>query len=174
MMKDKNGFTLVELLAVIVVLAVILVIAGTSFTRIKRNANIEEAKKIEQSLTDLGPNIYSYEYITNNGAEEDDEATFMKKYNGLAKKDSFNISLDTLKGAGYLKNVSIKNPKNPSGNDVCNGYLKVTKGDDGPEFKGYICCPDLYKTVETGETNENNEYNCDDYNGDDDITLGDQ
>ena len=49
-MKNKNGFTLVELLAVIVVLGVIMAIAGTAVLGQRKKANIEVAKDMEKSI----------------------------------------------------------------------------------------------------------------------------
>lgn len=134
----KNGFTLVELLAVIVVLGIIMSIAGTAVLKQKKKANIEEAKRIEQTITDLGPNIYSYEYLVGN---KDDNNYFYKAYKSLSSDEqSIKISLAELKAAGYLKSETISNP---SGNGSCMGYLEVKKG---PEFKAYICCVNLYET----------------------------
>lgn len=133
----KNGFTLVELLAVIVVLGIIMSIAGTAVLKQKKKANIEEAKKIEQTITDLGANIYSYEYLV---GVKDSENYFYKSYKNLSDGSSIKISFDELKEAGYLKSETISNP---AGKGNCKGYLEVKKG---PEFKAYISCDNLYET----------------------------
>ena len=133
-MKNKNGFTLIELLAVIVVLAIIMVIAGSNLIGTKKEANIAEAKKIEKMIEDLGPGIYSNESIGNNW-------DLLENYK---TSEEAKISIDQLAEAGYLKSSTIKNP---SGNGNCEGYLEVTKTNEGPVFKAYICCPSLYKTV---------------------------
>lgn len=135
MKKTKTGFTLIELLAVIVILGIILVIAGSNFMNIRKNANIEEAKKLEKSLTDLGPNIYSHEYIS-----PDDDSNFTQKYENSTE---IKITLKELADAGYIKSATISNP---AGGGSCTGYLEVKKTNDGPEFKGNICCPNLYET----------------------------
>ena len=85
----NNGFTLVELLAVIVVLGVIMAIAGTAVLGQRRKTNIEEAKKIEQTIADLGPGIYSYE----SSVGSDDSDSFMQFFN---EGQPFKISQDTL------------------------------------------------------------------------------
>lgn len=163
MKKNKKGFTLVELLAVIVVLGIIMSIAGTAVLKQKKKANLDEARKLEKTIADLGANIYSYEYLVGvkdaksyceeinsnynenegkceNGNDDDSENYFYKSYKSLSDGSSIKISLDELKDAGYLKSDTISNP---AGKGNCEGYLEVKKG---PEFSGYICCNNLYET----------------------------
>lgn len=129
---NKKGFTLIELLAVIVVLAVIMSIASTQVLKQKKAANIEEAKQIEKSIKDLGPDIYmKYK-------------AFFSTYN-----TKYKVSVSALKD--YLKNTECDSNdtckiKNPSGGEACAAYLLVDTGDNGDMFKGYIDCGDLYKT----------------------------
>lgn len=137
MKKNKKGFTLVELLAVIVVLGIIMSIAGTAVLKQKKKANLEEAKKLEKTIADLGPSIYSYESMLEN---KDDNDYFYKSYKNLSDGSSIKISFAELKEAGYLKSETISNP---AGKGICEGYLEVKKG---PEFSGYICCNNLYET----------------------------
>lgn len=168
MKKNRKGFTLIELLAVIVVLGLIMTIAGTAILKQKKKANIEEAVKIEQSIKDLGPNIYSYEYLTGN---KTDANYFYSKYKSLGEGSSLKISLVKLNAAGYLKTGAVSNP---AGNGNCEGYLVVTKkssaevGRTEPEFKGYINCPNLYATGQCdGKSDEDckkSTYNNGDYN----------
>ena len=169
MKKNNKGFTLVELLAVIVILAIIMTIAGTNLLGTKKEANIEEAKKMEQMIEDLGPGIYTYEKL--NGVK-DKKSYCKKKYNvtydeannvclgtsDLAtdydnyfnQKKSYNkkISLEELYKAGYLKEVvkdgiDFKGLKNPSGGEACTGYLEVSDG--GKKYAARLSCPGLYK-----------------------------
>lgn len=132
---DKKGFTLIELLAVIVVLGVIMTIAGTAVLKQKKKANIEEAKKIEQTIADLGPGIYSYE-------KNQDNSAFMTAYNSGAP---FKISVSQLKKARYLKDVSDDKINNPAGGDGCTAYLIVDPNGE-KMFIGYVSCPNLYAT----------------------------
>ena len=84
-MKNKKGFTLVELLAVIVVLAVILVIAGTNVSKsiedTRNKAKFMAAKEIVEIAS-----AFMYE----NSLDE--------------------VSVTTLIGAGYLES-DVTNPK---------------------------------------------------------------
>lgn len=144
-MKKEKGFTLVELLAVIVVLGVIMAIAGTAVLNQRKKANIEEAKKIEQSITDLGPGIYSYESSVGSGS-------FMQDFN---KEQRFKISQNTLISAGYLDGQI----KNPSGNGNCDAYLVIDPLSEDEMFKGYVDCPNLYATGQEDEEYDNSYYN---------------
>ena len=49
----KNGFTLVELLAVIVILGIIMAIGGGITMKVKKNANIEQAKQLENTIEEF-------------------------------------------------------------------------------------------------------------------------
>lgn len=148
---NKKGFTLIELLAVIVVLGIIMTIAGTAALKIKKNADIETAKKLEKTIEDLGPSIYSYEMIK--------KGTFYNNYNGLHSAGNVDLStktvndrkeyqgysllvtLDILKSKGYLKTDQLK-----IGNNTCQGFLRTYKTDNGPYFEGNICCAGIYST----------------------------
>lgn len=138
-MKNK-GFTLIELLAVIVVLGVIMTIAGVSVMKIRNDAALQEAKKLEDTIADLGPGIYSNEVIT------DDKSIL--NYGSMELNSSKKITLSQLKG--YLKELKCEKDncqlKSPFGSGYCDGYLEVKKTTDGPSFKGYIYCGDSYKT----------------------------
>ena len=158
MKKNIKGFTLVELLAVIVILGLIMTIAGTSLIGTRKKANKEEAKNIENTITKVGEELYAHESMLGN---KDDAAYFYQKYKTLGDGISLKITIEALKNAGYLKSKTISNP---SGNGDCKGYLQVTKTGEGPKFEGHVCCPNLYKT---GEDDEPTEADC---NGYDNIT----
>lgn len=123
---NKKGFTLIELLAVIVVLGIIMTVAGTAVLNQKRNANLEEAKKIEKTLADLGSDVY----LSNKESD--------RKY-----------YLDDLVDYG-LKKATIKNP---NGNGNCEGYLEI---DSELNFSGHVCCPGLYATDMNEKPTEDN------------------
>lgn len=152
MKKNIKGFTLVELLAVIVILGIIMTIAGTSLIGTRKKANKKEAKNIENTITKVGEELYAHESMLGN---KDDAAYFYQKYKTLGNGSSLKITIEALKKAGYLKSSTISNP---SGKGNCKGYLEVIKKSSGPEFKGYVCCPNLYQTDKTVEPTDCTSY----------------
>ncbi len=151
---NKKGFTLIELLAVIVVLGIIMTIVGVNVMNSRKKANINEAILLENSIEELGPNIYSYEYLSGDRGE----GTFYTEYQNLPTvtmdqaegkgqatqtNNSLIIKLSTLKDAGYLNSSSIENP---AGGGDCLGFLRVYKTTEGPYFEGNLCCSRLYST----------------------------
>ena len=156
-MKNKKGFTLVELLAVIVVLGIIMAIAGTAVLGQRKRANVEAAKNLEESIKDLGAGIYTYE-------SSQVESDFMTAY----RTGEFKISIDKLGEAGYLKDLSSSGKiKNPAGGDDCDGYLVVDPSGD-EMFMGYINCPNLYATGQEGDDYDITKY--EEINGIDDFS----
>lgn len=120
-MKKNNGFTLVELLAVITILGIIMVIGGIAATKIKRDANIKEAEQLQEMIKDLAPSVY-----------------VDKKAAGDSPFDTYDAQ--ELYDGGYLKSNTIKNP---SGGADCKVELEIKPG---PDFSVNLCCPGLYKT----------------------------
>ncbi len=145
----KNGFTLMELLAVIVVLAIIGVIASTVISGARKSALENEYKYLEKEITDLGASIYSHESIANPTGD------FNNKYKTMTTNESFYISLDSLHEAGYLKDLKKVNDKyklvDPGKGSYCDGFLLVKKTSDGPSFNGFIKCDD-YETNDYDST----------------------
>ena len=114
---NKKGFTLVELLAVIVILALLMVVAtrtiGNSLTSAKLNAMQTEAQKLFSKtyeevkanvmLGNLDQTSTSYSYGTLNAAGN--------KLTGTDGDYSFKISIDTA-GDGEVTGICITNGKN--------------------------------------------------------------
>lgn len=90
-MKQKNGFTLVELMAVLVILGVLLLMAMPSITNTFRNSKETEE---EEYLNTLCLGVQSY-------------MEFEKKEFG--QNASYDISISTLKSSGYVRD-NIKAP----------------------------------------------------------------
>ena len=124
-MKNKKGFTLIELLAVIVILAIITAVVSSTLIKTKKRSNIENVKTYESTLENLGMQIYVYDKLSET----------LKNVN-----DYKDYKIADLKSSGYIEDLS-----NPQGGN-CEGYLRITQTAKGPEFKGYVDCPDLYTT----------------------------
>lgn len=143
----ENAFTLVELLAVIVVLGILSSIAIVGIIKVRKDANKSAAQKIEKSLTDLGPGIYEYETTVGVVTNGDKKGNFLTEYN---KNSSIYISIEELYNNCYLDDaVKVDETyklKSPASGKYCDGYLEVTKTGNGPTFQGYINCEGLYKT----------------------------
>lgn len=116
---NKKGFTLVELLAVIVVLGIIMTIAGSAVLTQKKKANQGEVVAIYNDIKTFGPDVY------------------LKEKDSINGKVYFNV--EYLKNEGYLKS-DIKNPANPK-ND-CEAYLLIDKSSDNM-FEAYVECEGL-------------------------------
>lgn len=130
-MKNKNGFTLVELLAVVLVLGIVASIVSLSVVGIKRSAAKNTFKRLEKQIADLGPQIHSHEFLMGNKTDAD---SYYQKSKGT---DIFIIPLDSLKTAGYIDDI-----KSPFGSNNCTGYLYVdpSAGDSNDMFVGKLDC----------------------------------
>lgn len=120
----KNAFTLVELLAVIVILGIIMAIASSSLMKAKMETNKREAKQIKKSIEDIGLEVYF-----DNDVE----------YDTLKNGEELEFRLDEL--SSYLKSTTIKNPA--GGEEPCTGLLRIKKTSNGPEFESCLCCPGI-------------------------------
>ena len=118
MKKNIKGFTLVELLAVIVILAIIMTIAGTNLIGTRKKANQDEVNSIYNTIKQIGPDVYLNE---NNG--------------------DMCYSAGWLKTNGYLKS-EVSNPAKPG--DTCKAYLIIDKLKVDM-FDAYVKCDGLDK-----------------------------
>ena len=119
MKKNKKGFTLVELLAVIVILGIILTIAGTNVVKSIRVANEQEVKTIAKTLKDLGPDVYRGEKLSGE-----------KCY----------VNASKLKNKEYLKAEPKLGKMNCSDAYLIIYDNKADQNYDGPVFESYVSC----------------------------------
>lgn len=87
-LKNKKGFTLVELLAVLVVLAIIAVICYPIVTKIIANQKDKLSNEQKNSIIHAAKNYVASQAIS----------------------DDTCLSVSTLQSSGYLESGSIKNP----------------------------------------------------------------
>lgn len=131
MKKNKKGFTLVELLAVIVILGIILTIAGTNVVKSIKIANQQEVYSLGKSLEDLGPGIYSSEKLK-------DSSKFIDKYK---TGNCFYIEASELKNVGLLKS-SIKSPAKKNVGCTAKLFVNPSANVDSGEkiYTSYVSC----------------------------------
>lgn len=114
---NKKGFTLIELMAVIVVLAIITVI---SVPIILNTINISKEKlykEQENKLVELAE-----EYLEDNTIEETDSEIVITKENLIE--------------GGYIDEIyDFK-----SSESTCEGYISITNYLSNPMYKAYISC----------------------------------
>ena len=156
MKLNKKGFTLVELLAVIVVLALLMVVAGSSIGSALKNSKISatktEAQKLLKSLFEEKYALASIGGIT--AAAEgsgDDGADFIYKYTFKTTGEISSFCLkhkDGIYVTGSVDSVgkiTIADPKevNPRENSICDGdSTKTTLNDCETAKKNWlIACP---------------------------------
>jgi len=131
-MKNKKslklttlGFTLVELLAVIVILGVILTIAIPNILNIIEKARIDAIIRNEEMLVNA-----TKKYLVSN-------TNILPTNVG----DTVEVTLNSLKSNQLID--SIKNPRN---NNECNGYVLVTKlGNNEYDYTPQLNCVDNTK-----------------------------
>ena len=147
---NKKGFTLVELLAVIVILALLMVVAtrtiGNSLTSAKLNAMQTEARKLFSKtyeevksnvmLGNLDQTTTTYSYGTLNAAGN--------KLTGTDGDYSFTISIDTT-GDGSITALCITNGKNSYSTSVASGagsiVINGTNLTFGSDWGTLTTCP---------------------------------
>jgi prepilin-type N-terminal cleavage/methylation domain-containing protein len=95
-MNNNKGFTLVELLSVIVILGAVLVVAIPNIVKVIDKSKTDTYNQMIRTITKA-----TKEYITSNALKIDNFST---------TGDSTVISLQQLVDAGFLKN-KIENPK---------------------------------------------------------------
>ncbi len=119
----KKGFTLVELLAVVVILGIVLVIALPAVTDIVNNARLNAHIKNEEMLVET-----TKLYLTNN-----------KSKIPLQVGETSEVSLTNLQNENLAGEII--DPRNK--NNTCNGYVLITKIDNNIyDYTPHLNCID--------------------------------
>lgn len=112
----KRGFTLVELLAVIVILGLVMTVVSSLVIKQKKDANQREVELLYNTIKNLGADVYL--------SEKEVNTCYSDKW--LTKN-------------GYLKS-EINNPANS--NSTCTAYLLINKSENNM-FDAYVECTGL-------------------------------
>lgn len=119
---NKKGFTLIELIAVLIVIAIIIIIAypkiNDSIKQNRARMYTEQEKRLVEA---------AIKYLNENYFEEN--------------VDSFSISKNTLIINGYIKEIYDLTDKD----NVCSAYVYVTSNLTSPQMKAYLNC-ESYQT----------------------------
>ncbi len=127
----KKGFTLVELLAVIVILGLILSIAVPKILEVIENVRINVHIQNEEMMIRAAKN-----YIALNDEAFPDEIGYTKE-----------LTLEQLQTAELIS--VIKNPYN--NNEECNGYILITKIEENNyEYNPHLNC---FENINSAEDN---------------------
>ncbi len=118
----KKGFTLVELIAVVVILGIILVIAVPRITDVIESAKINSVIKNEEMLVRATRN-----YLVSKDEKLPTEIG-----------DTEEITLEELQNNDLISSI-----KSPFGNNNCNGYVLITKiNDTNFDYTPHLNCVD--------------------------------
>lgn len=116
--KNKNGFTLIEILAVMVILGILTGIAITGTTRYLENAKNKAYKALEKTLHSAAEN-----YIIDRGV--------------LVPITGLNITSSQLIETGFIK--SLDDPAGGKSRKQCTGDIKVSrKNNSGTKLDEYV------------------------------------
>ena len=121
-MKNKNGFTLVELLVVIIIILIIGLIVTPKIIKTIENNKLKIYKEQEKRLEEAGLKYIQNKYISENESE-------------------IKITKQELINSNYIEEIYDINDKTK----ICNAYVIINNINTIPVAKGYISC-DKYET----------------------------
>lgn len=119
----QNGFTLIELIAVVVIIALVMVVTIPQVMSTMTKSNVKKAESFENDLE-----IAAQSYVENNWND------FKKEFIQNNKSDYYCLSLGTLLQNGYIKNTDI----DPSTNeviDINNKYILLQNINSNGTYK---------------------------------------
>lgn len=116
---NKKGFTLVELLAVIVILAILILLAFPNVIKIMNNAKKSAYQIEEKTMIKAAQNYISEEFLSVINADK--------------------ITLEELVSKKYFSPIKGKDGK------ICTGYVSFSGDVDNPSLYSCLSCSD-YET----------------------------
>ena len=121
-MKNKNGFTLVELLVVISIILILGLIVTPKIIKTIENNKLKIYKEQEKRLEEAGLKYIQNKYISENESE-------------------IKITKQELINSNYIEEIYDINDKTK----ICNAYVIINNINTIPVAKEYISC-DKYET----------------------------
>ncbi len=132
-MKDNRGFTLIEVILAVLILAILVIIAFPNITSIINKGKIESCENLRESILSA-----SKMYIKDNRYNLDESV----KCENESDKPSFYITLKKLVEKNYIKGP-FKNPITNEEYDPSNIKVKITLNCTTKEFS-YSLDDDIY------------------------------
>ncbi len=120
---NKKGFTLIELTAVVVILAIVGVLVIPKILKVKETNINRLYKEQEDRLVDKAKEYMNDNYIS-------------------STLDTFVITKTQLISGGYISEIYDLNNKA----EICNAYVEITSYTTTPIIKAYLSC-DGYITI---------------------------
>lgn len=112
-MKNKKAFTLVELLAVVVILAIIMGIAAISVNMVLKKGKDGVYKNYESTLKGAAESYLIYDYMYENGDAMP------------GKNESKNVTYIYLRNNNFIDQL-----KDPNGGNCDSSYVTIKRGED--------------------------------------------
>ena len=137
---NKNGFTLVEILTVIIILGILVAIAIPAISRYMKLGEERYYKSLEEELVIIGRDYYTKNKneIPRGQLNSEGIPIYINQ-----------VDLNTLKEKGYVTNDIVSTKKEP-----CTGYVRVeNKENNEYEYIGCVKCDNKY-------TSEKNNAYC--------------
>ncbi len=132
-MKDNRGFTLIEVILAVLILAILMIIAFPNVTSIINKGKIDSCENLRESILSA-----SKMYIKDNRYNLEEDV----KCENESDKPSFNITLKTLEEGNYIKGP-FKNPITNEEYDPSDIKVKITLNCTTKEFS-YSLDDDIY------------------------------
>jgi len=132
MIKNKNGFTLVELLVSISIIAILTVLASISYSNAQKNGRdqrrIEDLKAIQNAaeqyyLLSGGSYLAAGNYSSGASSWKFNTQIILQKYPKDPKGSEYLVSANT---TSYCVCATMENVKNANSNNLCGDFVNVT------------------------------------------------